>query len=70
MKTIILDTSTLPVLLKKKLHADKVVLRDHNGGVLLIPLKKGSKLRGNAFNSKLTTDKLRLYKNGDKELDK
>ncbi|MDR1493812.1 MAG: hypothetical protein LBT05_13990 [Planctomycetaceae bacterium] len=70
MKTIVLNTDTLPLPIREKLHSSQVFLQERDGGVMLLPLNEGRGLRGIASQSKLTTEKLRAYKNEDKELDR
>ena len=70
MNSIVLNTDTLPLPIQEKLRAPRVSMQERDGGVILLPLREGSGLRGIASQSNLTTDKLRAYKREDKELDK
>jgi len=70
MEAIILNTETLPPLIREKLRSPKASMQERDGGVILFPLREESGLRGFASRSRLTTEKLRAYKNEDKELDK
>jgi hypothetical protein len=69
MKAIVLNTNTLPPPIREKLRSEKVSMQERDGGIILLPLREGSGLRGIAAQSKLTTEKLRAYKSEDKELD-
>ena len=67
MESIIMNTDTLPLLIRERLRAPKVTIQERDGGVMLLPLQEGSGLRGIAANSNLTTEKLREYKSEDKD---
>ena len=69
MSVIVLNTDTLPLPLRERLHAPRVSMQERDGGIILLPLREGSGLRGIASQSNLTTEKLRAYKKEDKELD-
>ena len=69
MKAIVLDTDTLPLPIRERLRSSKASVQERDGGVILLPLREDSGLRGIAAQSKLTTEKLRAYKNEDKGLD-
>ncbi|MCL1806989.1 MAG: hypothetical protein FWG31_04735 [Oscillospiraceae bacterium] len=70
MSAIVLNTDTLPLPIRERLQSHKVSMQERDGGIILLPLREGSGLRGIASQSNLTTDKFRAYKREDKELDK
>jgi hypothetical protein len=69
MEAVVVDTDTLPSVIRERIHAPKVSVRERNGSIILLPLSSGSGLRGIAKGSKLTTEKMLQYKRKDKELD-
>lgn len=70
MEAIVLNTNTLPLPIRQILRSTKASMQERDGGVILLPLSEGSGLRGIASQSNLTTEKLRVYKREDEELDK
>ena len=70
MNAVVLNTDTLPLPIRERFSAPKVSMQERDGGVILLPLRESSSLRGIASQSNLTTEKLRAYKLEDKELDK
>jgi hypothetical protein len=70
MEAIVLNTDTLPRPIRERLRSKKVSMQERDGGIMLLPLREGSGLRGIALQSNLTTEKLRAFKQEDKELDK
>ena len=69
MDTIVLNTDILPLPIREKIKTPKASMQERDGGVILLPLREGSGLRGRASKSKLSTEKLRAYKQADKELE-
>ncbi|GHV43587.1 hypothetical protein FACS1894187_25860 [Synergistales bacterium] len=70
MESVVLYTETLPPPIREKIHTQKVFMHERNGGIILLPLNEGSGLRGVASESKLTTEKLRAYKDEDTRIEK
>jgi len=70
MDAIVLDTDTLPHPIRERLHSSKASVQERDGGVILLPVREGSGLRGIAVQSNLTTEKLRAYKREGEGLDK
>jgi hypothetical protein len=70
LKATILNAETLLLPIRERLHTPKVSVTEHEGGLILMPLREGSGLRGIASRSGLATDKLLSYRAEDKELDK
>ena len=67
MNAVILDTDTLPSPIKEKFHTPRVSIQDRDdGGVVLLPLREISELRGIAKGSKFTTEKLLEYRREEK----
>ena len=59
MNSVILDTNALPSPIKEKFQTPRVSIQDReDGGVILLPLREISKLRGISKGSKFTTEKL------------
>jgi hypothetical protein len=63
MEALILNTHTLPSQIRKRIHTPKVSVTERNGGGVLLPMPVGNGLRGIAAQSKLTTEKMRVFKN-------
>jgi hypothetical protein len=70
MNQIIMSTEKLPLFIRERLRAPRASVQERDGGVILMPIREGSGLRGIASQSSLTTEKLRAYKNEDMGLDK
>ena len=58
MSGVVLNTNTLPLPIRERIHAAKVTLQEHDGGVILMPFHELSGLRGIAKGSQFTTEKL------------
>jgi hypothetical protein len=69
MEAVILNTQTLPSPIRERIHTPKVSVTEQNGGLMLLPVSEGSGLRGIASKSKLSTEKMRSYKQEDKALE-
>ena len=75
MAELILQTRTLPESILYLIHTEKVMVREHNGEVHLIPVKNPSKAKsimpiyGMYTDGKLTVDNYLERKRKDKELE-
>jgi len=58
MSEAILSTNTLPPLIRKKFNTQQVSVRNHESGVLLMPINDILSLRGTARGSTFTVDAL------------
>jgi hypothetical protein len=70
MEAIILNTQALPKAIRERIHSPKVSVTERDGGLVLFPVHEMSELRGAASQSRLTTEKMRAYKQDDKRLDR
>jgi hypothetical protein len=66
---IIVQATSLPLPIRQKIHTPTVSVQEQGDAVILMPIRKGSGLRGIAVNSAFTTEKLLAYKHEDKRLD-
>jgi hypothetical protein len=69
MEAVTLDTRILPSPIRERIHTPKVSVTERDGTIILLPVSEGSGLRGIAAQSKLTTKKMREYKQADKTLE-
>jgi hypothetical protein len=70
MEAMIFNTQAFPLPIRERIKAPKVSVTERDGGFVLLPVQEGSGLRGIASQSKLTTGKMRIYKQEDKGLDR
>ena len=61
MSEVVLNTNTLPELIRERFNTPKVSVHNCDGGVVILPLNEISELRGIAKGSKFTTEILLEY---------
>ena len=69
MGEVILNTNTLPPLIREMFRTSKVSAQNRDGGVILMPLTDICGLRGIAKGSEFTTEKLFEYRQKEKEFE-
>ena len=55
MSEAVLNTNTLPPLIREKFNTQKIIIKSHESGVLLLPLNDITSQRGIARGSTYTT---------------
>ena len=70
MDTLVLDTNSLPLLIREKFHTSKVAIQElDDGKIILLPLNGIGNFRGIAKGSTFTSEKLFEYRRMEKELE-
>ena len=67
MSEAILSTNTLPPPIRKKFNTKQVTIRNHESGVLLMPVSDILSLRGTARGSSFTVDALLAERKEERE---
>ena len=69
MSEAILSTNILPSPIREQFNTQKISVRNHAGGVLLMPLKDIRAYRGIAKGSGFTTDTLLSYRRDEQVIE-
>ena len=70
MDALILNVETLPLSIRRKFSTQKVSVKEHSEGVLIMPLQeKRTELWGLLADGRLTSEKFLEQKRNDKELE-
>ena len=70
MNTLVIDTNSLPLLIREKFQTSKVTIQElGDGRIILLPLNDISSFRGIAKGSTFTSEKLFEYRREEKELE-
>ena len=62
MSEAVLSTNTLPSPIREKFNTQKIIIKNYESGVILMPLKDISNFRGIAKGSSFTTATLLSYR--------
>ena len=69
MSEAIVSTHVLPSPIRERFSTEKVIVKNHESGVMLIPLNDISIYRGIAKGSGFTTETLRQYREHERVLE-
>ena len=69
MAEAILSTNMLPSPIRERFNTQKIAVRNHKDGVIIMPIKDISTYRGIAKGSSFTTETLRTYRNSEQALE-
>ena len=69
MTEAVLSTNILPSPIRERFNTQKISVKNHEDGVLLVPLKDISTHRGIAKGSGFTTEVLRSYRRDDEVME-
>ena len=65
MSEAILSTNILPSPIRERFNTQKITVRNHEDGVIIMPFMDISTHRGIAKGSSFTTEALRTYRNNE-----
>ena len=69
MAEAILSTNILPSPIRERFNTQKITVRNHKDGVIIMPIKDISSHRGIAKGSSFTTETLRAYRDSEQALE-
>ena len=69
MAEAILSTNILPSPIRERFNTKKIVVRNHEDGVIITPISDISTHRGIAKGSSFTTETLRTYRNSEQAIE-
>ena len=69
MAEAILSTNILPSPIRERFKTQKIAVKNHKDGVIIMPIKDISTHRGIAKGSSFTTESLRTYRNNEQTIE-
>jgi len=69
MGEAVLNTNTLPALIRERFNTQKITVRNYENGVILMPLKDITAYRGIAKGSSFTTSTLLMSRKDEQVLE-
>ena len=69
MAEAILSTNTLPSPIRERFNTQKIVVRNHKDGVIIMPINDISAYRGIAKGGSFTTEAIRTNRNSEQAIE-